>query len=426
MSTPPPTAGRERSAPRSFATLGAFGIGVPLALGFLALVRLGPWHDTPLERYVRHPVEVAEVLLFGCAMAGLAVKLAAALRERVACRAEVLPPWAGRPVSVGDAPGLRAQLPEPASSCLVRRVDAVLDFVSRRGTAAGLDDQLRALADTDAMTQENSYSLIRFITWAIPILGFLGTVLGITEAIAGVTPEILEKSLSTVTDGLAVAFDTTAVALALTMVTMFCSFLTERLEQTVLETVDHFVDVQLAHRFERHNIDQGPFVAALEQNTAVLLKATEQLVQGQASVWADTMRQQQGVLMSALEAALEKTLTTHQARLTETEEHMQSHGAAVLDQLTRLTGSIRDVGRDQQASLAQVLNAVTAQTTALAQLQEEGQQLVRLQDALQQNLAALQGAGSFEQAVQSLTAAIHLLTARAAPAATRTRPGAAA
>ena len=89
----------------------------------------------------------------------------------------------------------------------------------QRGSADELDDQLRNLADTDALALESSYALTRFITWAIPIIGFLGTVLGITGAISGVTPEVLEKSLSTVTDGLALAFDTTALALGLTMLT---------------------------------------------------------------------------------------------------------------------------------------------------------------------------------------------------------------
>src|SRR5438270_597962 len=80
------------------------------------------------------------------------------------------------------------------------------------------------LADADAEGLETSYGLVKIITWAIPILGFLGTVLGITKAIAGVNPEVLEKNLNSVTDGLAEAFDTTASALALTMVVMFFSF----------------------------------------------------------------------------------------------------------------------------------------------------------------------------------------------------------
>src|SRR5207247_4444274 len=116
------------------------------------------------------------------------------------------------------------------------RVEHVLDFVESRGSVNELDDHIRTLADNDVMGQEGSYALLRFITWAIPILGFLGTVLGITQAIKGVTPEVLEKSLSSVTDGLALAFDTTALGLALTMVTMFCSFVVERFDQNVLGT----------------------------------------------------------------------------------------------------------------------------------------------------------------------------------------------
>src|SRR5207245_2022976 len=160
-----------------------------------------------------------------------------------------------------------------------------------RGSAAELDDHLRTLADNDSIALEGSYSLVRFITWAIPILGFLGTVLGITGAISGVTPEVLEKSLSTVTDGLALAFDATALALGLTMVAMFLSFLVERAEQGVLDAVDRFADRELAHRFERTGAEGGEFVEVVRRNTDVLVGATEQLVRQQAALWASTLEE---------------------------------------------------------------------------------------------------------------------------------------
>jgi biopolymer transport protein ExbB/TolQ len=425
-----------------------FLIGVPLAAGVLALIRLGPLRGSALERYVHHPVEMVEVLLFSCAMAALGVKLVWGLWERAACRLELLPHWDGQPVPVADAPRLRADMQGQNAgrlrTYLVRRVDAVLDFVRSRGSADGLDDQLRALADADAIAQENSYALIRFITWAIPILGFLGTVLGITTAIAGVTPEILEKSLSSVTDGLAVAFDSTAVALALTMMTMFVSFLTERLEQSVLEAVDHYVDVHLAHRFERTGADGGAFIDVVRQNTQVLLKATEQVVQQQAAVWAGALtaaqaqwttagQREQQQLTDALAQALERTLHSHQQHLADLEQRVESRSSALVERLAELAGAINDAGRSHQESLVRVLDAVAAQADALARLQDDGKQLIRLQDVLQHNLAALHHSGSFEQAVLSLTAAVHLLTARVVPGAAAPtgnrlsqRPGAAA
>src|SRR5262249_4484479 len=152
-------------------------------------------------------------------------KLFALRAERRALRAGVLPRWDGQAVAVEEAPRLLARLAAVPSrlrnTFLYQRVAAVLDFLACRKSADALDDQLRALADNDAMALDASYSLTRFITWAIPILGFLGTVLGITGAISGITPEVLEKSLSGVTDGLALAFDATALALSLTMTTMF-------------------------------------------------------------------------------------------------------------------------------------------------------------------------------------------------------------
>src|SRR5262249_24869032 len=182
---------------------------------------------------------------------------------RAADRGEVVPTWNGQVVPVEDAPRLLAGLAKlPGrwkNTYLVGRVADVLEFLCSRRSARELDDQLRALVYADALALEGSYALTRFIPWAIPILGFLGTVLGITGAITGIAPEKLEQDLSAVTDGLALAFDATALGLGLTMITMFLSFLVERSEQGVLEAVDRFIDRQLAHRFEREGGDSGEF-----------------------------------------------------------------------------------------------------------------------------------------------------------------------
>jgi biopolymer transport protein ExbB/TolQ len=402
-------------------------VGLPLAAGVLSLIHLGLLGNWAVQRYVDHPVENVEVLLCCCALGALAVKFWNYRGERAACGLEVLPPWDGRVVPVAEAEHLSAAAAKIASqrshTYLVRRVVAVLDFVRARGSAAELDDHLRTLADNDAIALENSYSLIRFITWAIPILGFLGTVLGITGAISGVTPEVLEHSLSTVTDGLALAFDATALALGLTMITMFLSFLMDRAEQAVLLAVDRYADTQLAHRFERIGPEGGEFVQVVRHNTQVLLDATERLVEKQADVWARTFAEidrqrtevegrQQQVLLAALETMLERTLETHTKRLAGLEKQAVQQSGELLGQLAQLTNTLRDTGREQQASLAQVMDGATAQAEALARLHQGAGQLLKLQEVLTQNLSALAGAGSFEQAVHSLTAAVHMLTAR--------------
>jgi biopolymer transport protein ExbB/TolQ len=439
---------RAREEQRSAPPWAAFVVGVLGAAGVIALIR-GPLHDSVAARYVHHPVEWVEVLLFGCALAALAAKLIRSLAERAACHTEVLPAWHGKPEPVADAAKLRANLDNLSGrlrdTYLVRRIAAVLDFVCSRGSANELDDHLRCLADNDAAALEASYGLTRFITWAIPILGFLGTVLGITTAISGVTADQLDALLGQVTSGLATAFDSTALGLGLTMLTMFLSFLVERTEQGVLEQVDQYADGELAHRFERTGPEGGEFVAVVRQNTQVLLQATGDLVQRQADIWAMALDQadkrrteaedrQQKRLTASLEAALERTLETHARRLAALEKQLVEQSTGLVERLGALAETVRETGREQLAALVQAAQGMASQTEILSRLQDNENQLLRLQEALNQNLASLAGAGAFEDAVQSLVAAIHLLTARGGPGQPAvsdagrklTRPGAAA
>ncbi len=192
MSAAQPSQDRAARPRRPLTTVAAFGVGVPLAAEVLALVRGGALAGTALGHYVSHTVEQVELVLFCLAVSGLLAKVWQNVAERRAFRAAVLPPWDGRVVPVAEATQLLAGVSRLSSSLqkswLVNRVAGVLDFLASRGSAAELDDHLRDRADGDALALENSYAPIRFITWEIPILGFLGTVLGITGAINGVTP----------------------------------------------------------------------------------------------------------------------------------------------------------------------------------------------------------------------------------------------
>jgi hypothetical protein len=397
-------------AQRAGVMLAALFGGVPLGCGLVALVHFGLLGDEQVRRYVHHPIEKVEVVMFCCALAALAAKVWQSWRERRAFRAEVLPPWEGERVPVADAVPLLAGISRLPSwlqcTLLARRVAGVLTFLAQRQTTGELDDHLRNLADNDALAVENSYGLTRFISWAIPILGFLGTVLGITAAISGVTPEVLEKNLSAVTDGLALAFDATALALALTMIVMFLSFVTDRQEQGILLEVDHYVDQHLAHRFERADGIGGEFGEAVRQSTQVLLQANEQIVRRQVELWAKTLdemdyrrqeeeKRQQERFTGALETALERSLHSHAQRAAALEKQAVEQSAGLLQQL---------------AALAEVQ---AAQAGELARLRAGEAQLLRLQETLNQNLATLVSTETLEQAVQALTAAAHLLTARA-------------
>src|SRR5262245_18040822 len=212
MSTSSPPTGR-----RLGSTLAAFLVGLPLAALVLAAFHYVPLRHSYVFRYVEFPVQWVEVAFFTCGLGALIVKYLQVRYEHAACYLDLLPRWDGKPVPAGEATNLLASLGRQSArvqnSFFGRRLRAVLDFLRQRQRARDLDDHLRSLADNDAVAQENGFALVRFISWAVPILGFLGTFIGITGAIGGVTPEVLEESLSTVTDGLSEAFDATALAL---------------------------------------------------------------------------------------------------------------------------------------------------------------------------------------------------------------------
>jgi biopolymer transport protein ExbB/TolQ len=424
-----------RSAPAARATrsgilasVGPFLVGIPLGIGLLVLCApKGPLYHEQVHRYMEHTAEQAAIVLFCCALSALTGKLLIFLKERAACGQGLLTPWDGQAIPAAAALAMLKTLEARPrwwlKTTLGRRIAGILDFVASRGSANDLDDQMRCLADNDALALETSYSLLRFINWAIPILGFLGTVLGITQAISGVTPEQLEHSLSGVTDGLSQAFDTTALGLFLTMILMLLCFLVERVEAGILEIVDRYVDMELAHRFLHTGAESGPFIQAVQQNAQVLLGATQELVEKQAAVWTVALekadrqwsqggaRQQEG-MTAALQTAMEHALTRYGQRLAELEGHLLQRNQALLDGLNKLAQTLQSTGREHQLALARLTDALGMQMQTLAQVSSGEEKLVRLQQSLSQNLEVLASAGTLEQVVQSLTAAIHLLTTR--------------
>ncbi len=424
----------------------AFVLGLPLGVGLLAAIEVGPFEGTLIGRYTSHPVEKVSVILFACSVGALLSKLLAYSKELLAFRMNLLPSWDGKAIPVREAKtllqGLKKRSRQLINTFLGRRIANTLEFVDQRQSAEDLDDHLRGLADNDDIAIESSYSLIRFITWAIPILGFLGTVLGITGAVSAVTPEVLEKSVSKVTEGLGTAFDTTATALALTMVTMFLSFLMERMEQSLIDRVNAYADEQLAHRFERIAGDGGQFVEVVRQNTQVLLQTTEQLIKQQVVLWQQTLQEahaqwvetgqrQQQQMAQGLEQALQRTVASHAQMLAQQEQQSMAVTSNVVDKMQQVAEMLAVNSAQQTEAMREMMQRLVEQTEALADLSSSGSHLVKLQETLQDNLATLAGAGNFEQAVNSLNAAIHLLTARVGatqlPGGNRLmRPGAAA
>ncbi len=354
-------------------------------VGFYGLIRAIP-PDAPgmafvLRYFTKHPVEYMETVMFSVGLAALVVKIFDVAAQRTGLRSSPLESRPDSRQSVEECEDLLEQLDDiPArrqGEYYITRLRAALLHVERHGSADKLDDELKYFSDVDAGRLHTSYGLFRVIVWAIPILGFLGTVIGITMALNSIDMKDPVGSMQHVLSGLGLKFDTTALALAFAMILMFVHFYVEQAETALLAQIDSRVLDDLEGRFATSAASpvagDGQLVAVRRMGEA-MMQTTDALVRRQAELW-----------QSSVDAAAQ-----HWAKMSEA-----------------AAGQV-------QAAMASATGDLSRQSGVLQRAVEAAGEVTGLEDALNRNLAALAGAKHFEQTVLSLAAAVNMLSARLA------------
>jgi hypothetical protein len=452
-----------------------------LTFGFYKLIPHVPVYREFLERYCAgHPLEYAEVAMFFVGLSILAVRLLRLNSERQALDAFT---GTGDAAEAGGEPAKCIALIEGALQRLPRRLRGtelgrrlrdVAGYVRSRQSARGLEERVKYLDQLAGDRLHDGYALLQNITWAIPILGFLGTVVGITMAIANVTPDQLDSALKEVTGGLAIAFDTTALALALSVVLVFTYYFVKRGEMQVLESVAQISLLDLLALFPETAAAGHPLLEAETRAAEQLLERTESLIHKQTGLWQEsveslrtrwtsTLESQQQQLAQSLQTATGQTLDNHSESLAGLREEFIAAYRDVSRELTAAVAASQQVRREQDADLVQRLEqlwqqmrvgleharlaregqidrhvkplmekmtgwqsqleqATLAVHVQMETLRQQGELLGRivaqeedlagLEQKLTANLEALRAAETFEQTLHSLSAAVHLLTAR--------------
>ncbi len=118
---------------------------------------------------------------------------------------------------------------------LRRKLDRNLPFSIPAEAGGDVDEFIKTLWQS----LEESYLIPRYIVWAVPVLGFIGTVLGISLAADGIRRILSSDSGLSGMSGelggaiapLGIAFDTTLIALSLSVVLMLILTLVQRSEE---------------------------------------------------------------------------------------------------------------------------------------------------------------------------------------------------
>ena len=151
----------------------------------------------------------------------------------------------------------------PEFSFLIGRVLRALDHYRVHPTSEEVATLLTTQSDIEANTVETSYTMIKVLVWAIPILGFIGTVMGVGHAVGSFSDVIgaadnfgaVKDSLGSVTGGLGVAFDTTLLALVMSLLVMFPASAMQKAEEDLLASVDQYCNENVLRRLG--GVDQG-------------------------------------------------------------------------------------------------------------------------------------------------------------------------
>jgi biopolymer transport protein ExbB/TolQ len=131
-------------------------------------------------------------------------------------------------------------LPEEQRRYLLPRalITSLMRFQATKSIQSATD-AVNTICETENSRLDSELSMVRYITWAIPSIGFIGTVRGIGLAL-GQAHEAMQGNIAGVTASLGVAFNSTFIALLISMVVMFFMHQLQLIqERLVLETYSY-------------------------------------------------------------------------------------------------------------------------------------------------------------------------------------------
>jgi len=363
----------------------SLGLGVAINFGILLLGLLlrGTYVYTIL--FERGWVNFAETFVFSWGMAIVLLKFKKLSHQRNALLLDVLPQRLGREINsenVGKFVDHVYTLPiRLRDSLMVNRIRKGLELFEVRPSNADVAHMMSTQSDIDSIRIAGSYSLIKVFIWAIPILGFVGTVLGLSAAIGNFSGvmggakdiDALMGSLGGVTTGLGTSFDTTLLGLIYSILLSFPMSALQKGEDDSLNTIDSYCNDTLLPRLNDDGGHAGsqssPDVAkAMDRLVERVLKAQTQLVadlkdvaglvsgqvtsleeraKSQSDAMVATFTGQTEAMVKAFTESMQTLQRTTGDTLADNVSNVTAHVAAIDRGLNSLNGILEAVGEKQ-------------------------------------------------------------------------------
>jgi biopolymer transport protein ExbB/TolQ len=156
--------------------------------------------------------------------------------------------------SAADKSGLTTSLEEMEKlperikkSPLVQTLMASLRRYLITNDVQNTSDAITASVEALGVRLEAENSMVRYLIWAIPSIGFIGTVRGIGQALSQ-ADKALAGDIAGMTDSLGVAFNSTFVALVISIGLMFLLHQLQRLQDGLLVDTQEYCEKFLLNR----------------------------------------------------------------------------------------------------------------------------------------------------------------------------------
>ena len=238
-------------------------VGVILAVGFYVILALLPearWTDTFTRR---GPVQYA-IVLFACWSAAIiSVKWLKLRLQRKTLTIRLLPPDDPGFILTPDSAeqvlrNVFRAVDDPDKFLLTKRIHNALANLRNIRRIGDVADVLATEADNDEGAMESSYTFLRGLIWAIPVLGFIGTVMGLSMALGSFWDVVshadqmdqLRAALQNVTGGLATAFETTLVGLVAALLIHLLMISVKHKEERFLNECRDYCQKQVVSRLK--------------------------------------------------------------------------------------------------------------------------------------------------------------------------------
>lgn len=194
-----------------------------------------------------------EIIHFVWAMLIIGYKALLVRRERKILEREVIRVPEGIKVLPEDAKDYTRQLEalpdETRGALVVRALQRTLDRFAATRSIRDSAETAQSVGDAEADRLDSGLAMIRYIAWAIPAIGFIGTVRHIGDALLQAN-QAVGGDITAVTSSLGIAFNATFVALSLTIVLMFFLHQLQQSQEQFVHDTNHWIDQHLIRHMQ--------------------------------------------------------------------------------------------------------------------------------------------------------------------------------